>query len=128
MADVRNATAAEIPKLAATLASAFNNDPVFVWLTPERNREDRLRRFFAQQLAVTIGHDGVFTTDDYGGVAIWPPPDKWKIATCHLVRSMPGMVGSFRTPLPRLLGGLSGIWQRLPADLPPLDLSVRRTR
>src|SRR2546423_1220009 len=127
MADVRNATAAEIPKLAATLASAFSNDPVFVWLTPERNREDRLRRFFAQQLAVTIGHDGVFTTDDYGGVAIWLPPDNWKIATGDLVRSMPAMVRSFGSRLPRVLGGLGVIEKSHPTDVPHLYLEFLRS-
>jgi hypothetical protein len=32
MADVRAATKEEIPQLADTLASAFNEDPVFEWM------------------------------------------------------------------------------------------------
>jgi GNAT superfamily N-acetyltransferase len=128
MADVRSATTTEIPKLAATLASAFTNDPVFMWLTPERNRESRLRRFFAQQLAITIGHEGVFTTDDYGGVAIWLPPDNWKVATGDVVRSTPAMVRSFGTRVPRLLGSLGVIEKNHPKDPPHWYLEFLGTR
>jgi GNAT superfamily N-acetyltransferase len=128
MADVRSAATAEIPKLAATLASAFNNDPVFVWLTPERNREARLRRFFAQQLAITMKHEGVFTTDDHGAVAIWLPPDNWKVATSDVVRSTPAMVRSFGGRVPRLLGSLGVIEKNHPKDPPHWYLEFLGTR
>ena len=118
MADVRSATPSELPKLATTLASAFKNDPVFTWLTPERNREARLQRFFAQQLAITMKHEGVFTTDDYGGVAIWLPPDSWKVATGDLIRSLPAMIRSFGSRLPRVLGGLGVIEKNHPQETP----------
>ena len=128
MADVRAATRAEIPKLAATLASAFMRDPVMVWLIPERNREERARRFFARQLANTIKHESVFTTDDYVGVAIWLPPDQWKVATGDVVRSIPAMVRSFGPRLPRLLGSLGVIEKHHPADVPHWYLEFLGTR
>jgi len=118
MADVRSATTNDAPKLAATLASAFKNDPVFTWLTPESHREARLRRFFAQQLAITMKHGGVLTTDDYSGAAIWLPPDKWKVAVGDLIRSMPAMVRSFGSRLPRVLGGLGVIEKNHPHETP----------
>ena len=128
MADVRNATTTEIPKLAATLASAFNKDPVFVWLTPERDREARLRRFFAQQLSITMKHESVLTTDDHGAVAIWLPPDKWKMATGDVVRSVPAMVRSVGRRVPRLLGSLGVIEKNHPKDPPHWYLEFLGTR
>ena len=128
MADVRRATANEAPEPAATLASAFKNDPVFTWLTPERGRQARLQRFFAQQLAITMKHEGVLTTDDYSGVAIWLPPDNWKVATGDLIRSMPAMIRSFGSRLPRVLGSLGVIEKNHPKDPPHWYLEFLGTR
>ena len=116
MADVRNATKDEIPQLADTLASAFEHDPCFSWMTPERRRPERLRRFFRGQLGFTMRHEAVFTADDHSGVAIWLPPDNWKVPAGDLVRMTPTMVRSFGTRLPRVLGGLTLIEKKHPAE------------
>jgi GNAT superfamily N-acetyltransferase len=128
VADVRQATSTEIPELARTLASAFKGDPVFTWLTPTRGREERLRRFFARQLKITIKHEAVLTTDDHGGAAIWLPPDEWKVATADIVRSLPTLLGTFGTRLPRLLGGLGIIEKRHPTEVPHWYLEFLGTR
>jgi GNAT superfamily N-acetyltransferase len=128
MADVRKAATEEIPELAATLASAFKHDPVMAWLIPERNREDRARRFFARQLAITMKHDSVLTTDDHTGVAVWLPPDNWKIATGDVVASLPAMLRSFGSRIPRLLGSLGVIEKNHPTDVPHWYLEFLGTR
>jgi len=52
---VRAATAAEVPRVAAALADAFQADPVWSWLLPDaRRRPAALRRYFAIELR-TIG-------------------------------------------------------------------------
>lgn len=74
--DVRRATTADIPAMAATLALAFAHDPFYSFLTgdaPERNQRMRegwsgILRFGSARLAET------YTTDDRGGVALWLPP------------------------------------------------------
>ncbi len=118
MADVRNATEAELPRLAETLASAFSEDPIFTFMTPERNRVERLRRFFALQLRFTFHHGAVFTSDDLVCAAIWLPPEQWKLPTGQIARMMPTMIRSFGSRLPRVLGGLSTIEKRHPKDPP----------
>ncbi|MCU1449450.1 MAG: GCN5-related N-acetyltransferase [Acidimicrobiales bacterium] len=128
MGDVRMGTAAEIPRMAETLASAFDADPIFMWLTPERNRLARLRRFFARQLRDTIAHDAVVTSEDGNGVAIWLPPDKWKVPVPTLVKAAPTMVRAFGPRLPRLLGGLSTIEKKHPTDPPHWYLEFLGTR
>jgi len=128
MADVRVATRDEIPRLADTLASAFSQDPVFMWMTPERNRLGRLRRFFTRQLGFTMRHEAVFTSDNCDCVAIWLPPEKWKVPTGELVRMMPTMVSSFGSRLPRILGGLTLIEKKHPNDPPHWYLEFLGTR
>lgn len=128
MADVRKATVDEIPRMAATLASAFNQDAVFQWMTPDRNRERRLERFFARQLRYTIRHDAVVTTEDGAGVAIWLPPDQWKVPPGELVRMLPTMGRTFGGRMPRVLGGLSMIEKKHPKDPPHWYLEFLGTR
>jgi ribosomal protein S18 acetylase RimI-like enzyme len=128
MADVRTATAGEIPRLAETLASAFEHDPLLSWMTPEGRRLERMRRFFSRYLVDTIPHESVHTTEDVDGVAIWLPPEKWKVPTGNLVRMMPTMVRSFGTRLPRVLGCLSTIEKKHPKDPPHWYLEFLGTR
>lgn len=118
MADVRTATKDELPRLADTLASAFSTDPIFTWMTPDANREARLRRFFAAQLKFAVDHGTIVTNGEGTGAAIWFPPEKWKIPTPHLLRLFPTMARTFGRRLPRVLGGISTIEKRHPKDPP----------
>jgi len=128
MADIRDATQDELPRLADTLASAFSRDPVFTWLTPEQNRIARLRRFFGHQLRFGLQHGTVVTNDELTGAAIWLPPEQWKVPALHLARLFPAMVRSFGGRLPRVLGGLSAIEKRHPKDPPHWYLEFLGTR
>ena len=58
--EVRTAAADEVPKVAAVLADAFINDPVFTFLRPGRLRQEaRLRTMFAVEMrAVRAGERG----------------------------------------------------------------------
>jgi ribosomal protein S18 acetylase RimI-like enzyme len=75
--DVRQATAADIPKLARVLADAFADDPYFGFLAGEAaGRDERMLagwtgvlRFSSARLSDT------YTTGDLAGAAIWIPPD-----------------------------------------------------
>ena len=78
MTQVRRATRADVPSLAAVLARAFAGDPFFGWLAgdaPERSQRMRdgwsgLLRFGSADLSET------WTTDDLAGAAIWIPPGR----------------------------------------------------
>ena len=49
--EVRTAAADAVPKVAAVLADAFINDPVFTWLLPGSLRlQPRLRAMFAAEM------------------------------------------------------------------------------
>ena len=78
MTNVRRATRADVPALAAVLARAFARDPFFAWLAgdaPERGQRTRdgwsgLLRFASAGLRET------WTTDDLAGASIWIPPGR----------------------------------------------------
>ncbi len=71
--EVRTAAADEVPKVAAALADAFINDPVFTFLRPGRLRQKaRLRTMFAVEMEQYVLANGgtVWTTP--GTTARWP--------------------------------------------------------
>jgi GNAT superfamily N-acetyltransferase len=128
MADARMARADEIPKMAETLASAFSADPIFMWLTPERNRVERLRRFFNRQLKDTFAHGGVITSEDGNGVAIWLPPDNWRVPWPTLIKAAPTALRACGMRLHRLLSSLAAIEKKHPTDPPHWYLEFLGTR
>ena len=80
--EVRAATLVEVPKVAAALADAMMNDPVFTFLRPGRwRREARLRRMFAAEIEQYVLANGgaVWTTSGYDGAVAVLPPDGWEM-------------------------------------------------
>lgn len=72
---IRTATTAEIPALSATLAEAFQSDPVMTWCYPDQERRARiLPEVFGGLLEHTIPHGGVETVDREVCGSIWIPP------------------------------------------------------
>jgi ribosomal protein S18 acetylase RimI-like enzyme len=115
---VRKATTQDVPELARTLASAFSTDPVFTWMMPKRNQVERLRRFFAATLTHALKHEAVFTSERLDGVAVWLPPDKWKVPPGDILGLMPAMLRSFAERTPRALRTLSAIERHHPKHPP----------
>jgi GNAT superfamily N-acetyltransferase len=78
---VRAARAADVPRLARTLAAAFEDDPVWSWLLPgTRRRPERLRRYFALELrAVGLARGCIWAAEDLSGGALTTPPGMWRL-------------------------------------------------
>jgi GNAT superfamily N-acetyltransferase len=61
--------------LGATLAAAFDDDPLTTWLFPDAvGRRRRLPRFFRSLLRAALRFDEVYTATDDRCAAIWNPP------------------------------------------------------
>lgn len=77
----RVASDADVPRLSAALAAAFEADPVFTWLLPDRGRRlGRLRRFFTLELRYVVLPAGrVWTADATAGASLELPPGAWKL-------------------------------------------------
>jgi GNAT superfamily N-acetyltransferase len=114
MTTVRAATPLDRAALAAALASAFSEDPLFTWMAgagPDQPLEPKMSTFFDAFLKLDLGRSDhlVFTDDDGIGGAIWRHPNKWKVATGDLVRTLPAILRAFGTKTPRMVGALTAI-------------------
>ena len=76
--DVVRAIVLDIPRLATTLARAFNDDPVTLWLLPRSRRHTRMVALFNLVLRSQIGMGNIYSTPDGVGAAVWAPPDRWR--------------------------------------------------
>jgi len=101
------ATDEDISPLAASLARAFEDDPVMVWLFGDHavRRGARLRRFFGHEAKRHRKRGEVFTTADRAGAAFWDPPDGWRSSTADTLRSVPVIARSVGWRVPRVVRG-----------------------
>jgi ribosomal protein S18 acetylase RimI-like enzyme len=107
MSDVRKATMADVDRLSAALASAFDDDPVFAFLFPQKNRAKTYKAFFARELAKHhLPHDECWTVDALNGAALWAPPGQWRQSNLDTLKSVPGFVRLLGPALPRAFRAL----------------------
>jgi ribosomal protein S18 acetylase RimI-like enzyme len=101
---VRAFTRADLKATAATLARAFDDDPVMGWIFPdEAMRRRQLPRFFAASIrATSLRHDGteilVAGAAVLGG-AIWVPPGAWLPSARHQIAGLAGYAWALRSRL-----------------------------
>lgn len=101
-------TEQDIPRVAALLARAFEQDPFWRWLAPRDSRYmQRLEKGFAAQLQKLVLPLGVaYLTPCGGGAALWSPPGTWDTRLRTRLPMLPALVpvcGLRRLPS-RLLG------------------------
>jgi ribosomal protein S18 acetylase RimI-like enzyme len=74
---VRKASADDGLRIAASLARAFFDDPVFRWVCPADERRDQLLSgFFGLFTQVMTRHDEIYVAGEGMGAALWAPPGK----------------------------------------------------
>jgi GNAT superfamily N-acetyltransferase len=107
--EVRSVTAADLPGLGAVLSRAFLDDPGFAWAAPDRRRRERLGpRYFELLLRhVYLPKGETYATTGGRAVALWAPPDEWKVPTTKLFPLLPVMARAAGAGLPRTLRMLS---------------------
>lgn len=88
MAVVRPATVADLPGLGRTLAAAFDDDPFWAWLTPDRSRYRRAApAFFQRDAALRLEAPGEVLVDhELRGAAIWCAPAAWRSTVADAAR------------------------------------------
>lgn len=108
MIEARPAELTEIRTLAATLARAFYDDPVTLWILPdEAGRTARLARMFNALIrhhhfaggGVEVAPEGT----EVGAAALWDPPNRWRQSPREQLAMMPSMIRTFglRSARPR---------------------------
>jgi GNAT superfamily N-acetyltransferase len=76
MESATHALAADLPALTQSLASAFSDDPVMLWIFDDpETRGQKLERWmhFVLEMGITRGH--LYTAGGNRAAAIWSPPD-----------------------------------------------------
>src|SRR4030095_10534557 len=116
---VRKATLADAPRLAQTLASAFQDDPVIAWIFPDQRRRRAVlpafMEFCLRRLA--FPHDEVWMTADGAAAAVWlPPPRRWQVPLPQRLRLLPALVGFLGLRTASVLAGLERMEARHPQD------------
>jgi GNAT superfamily N-acetyltransferase len=117
-ADVRKLKGAEVPRIAASLARAFWDDPVMSWVFPrDEERLSRLERGFSLYLRrIWLRQDECYATDRLFGAALWLPPGKWHLGPFEQMRLLPPMVNAVGRNLPRLLRVLTMMEKKHPHE------------
>ena len=125
--EVRHATAADAPALAATLARAFDDDPVMSWFFPHAERRaGRNRRFFAMRLRQLLPHGETYTVDGAAGAALWAAPDRWRVGRVEEVRMAVALLPALWRRLGPVLQGVEAI-ERAHPETPHYYLAVLGT-
>jgi GNAT superfamily N-acetyltransferase len=74
-AGIATARPEDAPDLAAALAAAFDDDPVFCWFSPDAGRRrTMLPRFFGVFVDAFMRHGETYADDARAGAALWAPP------------------------------------------------------
>lgn len=104
-AEVTGATPADATALARALAAAFEDDPIFAWLLPDRRRRrERLLRFFALELGeVVLPAGSAWMTPDASGACLELPPGGWWMPLRTQALHAPRFAAVFGRSLPRAL-------------------------
>jgi ribosomal protein S18 acetylase RimI-like enzyme len=94
---VRAATTADVDGIAMSLARAFVDDPVKLFLcggeeVPQSKGETFFRVFGKMQLR----HGHVYTTPGREGAAMWAPPGRWKIPLIEILKATPAFLRLYR--------------------------------
>src|ERR1044072_4215912 len=104
--EVRIATAAEVPKVAATYADAFTTDPVLWFLCPGRLRQKaRLRTMFETEIELYVLRNGGRVGAPAGSAGADPelPPGRWEMAKTAPGKEALRWLRAYGTRLPRAL-------------------------
>jgi GNAT superfamily N-acetyltransferase len=132
MITIGPAASTDRSKLAASLASAFSTDPLFVWMTGAIAGpavEAKLRIVFDAFLKTDLRRSEhlVFADRDGMGVAIWKAPNAWKLAGSDMLRALPAMLRGLGTKTPRMMGAFTAI-EKVHPEPPHYYLEALGTR
>jgi GNAT superfamily N-acetyltransferase len=118
-ADVRLAGPDDVPALARSLARAFRDDPIFTWLIPDVDDDERARRttgFFAVEARCRVKEATAWCSGDHEAGALWGAPGHWRTRVVDGVRLAASLVRSTRWHTVSKLSTLSTLEKRHPKE------------
>lgn len=120
--ETRRAGDDELGRVAAVLARAFQDDPMWRWALGRDGTEERrarLDRFFGGIARVLHARNELtFAAGDFAGAAVWMAPGKWHFSLGDEARLAPTVLATFgaggTVRLLRLLTGVERVHLREP--------------
>jgi ribosomal protein S18 acetylase RimI-like enzyme len=107
---VRPAVPADIDRISATLARAFFDDPVMMFMIPdEKARIAKLPRLFRVLLKLALPHGLCHVTQGFEAATIWKPPGKWHLSLWDYVLNGPQLLGVFGSDVFSVMGTMDRI-------------------
>ena len=102
MPEVRPATEAELPAVGRVLAAAFEDDPIWGYLTsPRADWTPRATAWFEADARTRMkGHGEVLVDDELRGAALWASPNHWRGTAGEAVAIALPSIRLFRSRLP----------------------------
>lgn len=115
---VRKGGAADVARMAAALAEAFEADPVAAWIIPDPGPRRRvLERGFALSFErLWLSQEECYTTDAGVGAAVWERPGEWKLGAAAQLRLLPRLALIYRRFTLRLLQTLNALESDHPSE------------
>ena len=102
--NVRRATKADSKPLSASLARAFEDDPVFSHFLPDDStRRKKLETVMAILFKLGEPHGACYTTDNYESVTLWRPPSEWDVPFWAYIVNGPALLSTFGSGIARVL-------------------------
>jgi GNAT superfamily N-acetyltransferase len=118
-ADVRLAGPDDLQAMARSLARAFRDDPIFTWLIPDVDDEERARRsngFFTLESRVRIKQATAWCSGERTGGALWGAPGQWRTRVVDGIRLAATIARSTRWRTPAALMALQTIEKQHPKE------------
>lgn len=107
------------PKLAQTLAEAFQDDPAHAWIVPDPGvRRRMLPGFFAIMVEQSLRHGEVLASPGFGAVSLWYPPGVVRDGPITALWDSLRQVALFKSALPRGLKISEAMRARHPSPQP----------
>jgi ribosomal protein S18 acetylase RimI-like enzyme len=125
--DVRQVTAADIPRVSQALGKAFWDDPVMRFLIPADKPDSRLTSLMRWEAKSSLEHGTAWMTADGTSAALWKPPGKWKTTIGELIVQLPTVIGFLRGRTITGLSVLGAVEKKHPNDPPHWYLAVLGT-
>lgn len=126
---VRLATPADAPALAAALTAAFSQDLLWSFLLAGPDRPARMQRLFEAILVHAHLPDGTVWCDaERDAVAVWAPPGGWRAAGDRLANLHPLFAEVYGARAPTVADFLETVEEHHPDDPQHWYLSLLGTR
>jgi GNAT superfamily N-acetyltransferase len=102
---VHKGTARDVPRMAAALAAAFDDDPAKAFVVPDDAGRGRIseRAFTLFFERTWLAQDECYTTANGVGAAVWELPGQWQVGIGAQLALLPSVARTYRRHLPRAL-------------------------